>query len=70
MSTESDQEDWIKGGSWDLPNDFQGLLNVMGLLGCSLQEQQDGIKHLMTLPAWKPAPAAIRTAAIQFIAKR
>jgi hypothetical protein len=54
-------EDWLKGLSWDLPTQFPGLL--FALTGTSTPAVADGkaaLRNLMSLPAWDAAPSNIK----------
>ncbi len=61
-------EDWIKTLHWDLPTDLEELIRAIGARGKPRGEQVKALKHLMTLPAWKPAPPKVRDAVEAFIA--
>lgn len=76
-ANQSDNEDWIKGHSWDFYEGDGPLTSLVGLLevlGVSsrrntpLDEQQKAVKHFMTLRSSLAMPDSLRVEVEKFLA--
>ncbi len=70
-----DNEDWIKGYTWEVgglkPADtLESLLGALNLDYMSMQEQQEGLRHFLTLRASLPMPATLRMEVDKFLQRK
>ena len=63
-------EDWIKTLSWDLPKTLDGVVWAMGAVNKDDAGKADALRHMMTLPAWTAAPAALKKDVEEFLDKK
>lgn len=70
----TENEDWVKPGTWDLyatdvpVTTLRQLLFVLHLTGAPVDIQKDELRHFTTLPAWGPAPKALKLQVQAFLA--
>ena len=70
-----DNEDWIKGRTWDLGTlkpveTFEDLLYAIDLYHKPMQEQQEELRHFLTLRAAIPMPATLRKEVDKFLQRK
>lgn len=69
----NETEDWMKPASWDLDcngepvKTVRQLLYALGLLDVPLADQHAGVREFMLLPAWVPAPAALKALTLAWL---
>lgn len=70
--SDSESEDWIKARSWGLVGveTLAELLEHLQVTHRPEEEQRERLRHFTTLPAWRPAPAALKKEVGEFLVRR
>jgi hypothetical protein len=72
---QTEAEDWIKTARWDLDCNGEPVTTVPQLLyalsvsEAPLEDQKTAVQAFMKLPAWVPAPAALKARTLAFLAQ-